>query len=400
MHLITTIPGGWNPNDEGVFYVEQKPGDILFLSAADTELYTMNKVYSARHNHIETIPSFRLANLTYFKQELTVDTYLDEVVANAKIVVLKLLGGISYFSYLCEAIIECAAENDVQVIFLPGDAKPDLELMKMSSVDLKIVDHLWKLLLAGGIKNTEAAMDSMFKLLDSSSIEISAPEFLPEYFFMNSKKEVLKEIPSKEDSSTSLICSYRSYFQSDNLDPIIQLMTTLKDQGIHAYAFFAQSYRDPQLENQLLKGIGENMPNVIINTTGFSIQSFNDASDGIFDRLNIPVLQAIVASCNKETWKEGMFGLTPTDIAMQVTLPEVDSKIITSVISFKESTGKSELTDSEVVQYIPHKEGIKAIADHVESWCKVQSLPNDQKKLHLFYQIIQARIVDWQMELD
>lgn len=383
MHLIATIPGGWNPNDEGVFYIEQEPGDILFLSAADTELYAMNKVYASRHEEDDTIPSLRLANLTYFKQELTVDTYLDEVVSKAKVVVLKLLGGISYFSYLCESILECAKENDIQVIFLPGDAKPDLELMQLSTVDLKTVDHLWKLLLAGGMENTAAVMDSMMNLLKGKPIDIQAPESLPEYFFMNSAKETLKVIPTNKDRPWSLICSYRGYYQSDNLEPISELIKALDKQGIDAYVFFAQGYRDPQLENQLMKGIGENMPNVIINTTGFSIQSFNDSSEGIFDRLNIPVLQAIVASCNQETWQEGMFGLTPTDIAMQVTLPEVDGKIITSIISFKESTGKSELTDSEVVEYIPHPEGIQAVADHVQSWCKIQSLDNEQKRIAL-----------------
>ena len=192
MHLIATIPGGWNPNDEGVFYIEQEPGDLLFLSAADTELYAMNKVYTTRHAENNDIPSLRLANLTYFKQELTVDTYVDEVVSKAKIVVLKLLGGVSYFTYLCEAIIECAEENDIQVIFLPGDAKPDLELMQLSTVDLKTVDHLWKLLLSGGMENTASVLDSMMKLLDGTPIDIQLPESLPEYFFMNSSKELLR----------------------------------------------------------------------------------------------------------------------------------------------------------------------------------------------------------------
>ncbi len=91
MHLIATIPGGWNPNDEGVFYVQQKPGDVLFLSAADTDLYILNKVYKKLYAENKELPSLRLANLTYFKQELTVDTYIEEVVSKAKVVVLKLL---------------------------------------------------------------------------------------------------------------------------------------------------------------------------------------------------------------------------------------------------------------------------------------------------------------------
>ena len=96
MHLIATIPGGWNPNDDGVFYIEQSPGDILFLSAADTDLYSVHKAYTYLTETEDELPSLRMANLTYFKQELTIDTYIDEVVSKAKVVVLKLLGGTSY----------------------------------------------------------------------------------------------------------------------------------------------------------------------------------------------------------------------------------------------------------------------------------------------------------------
>jgi cobaltochelatase CobN len=119
MHLISTIPGGWNPNDEGVFYIQQEPGDIVFLSAADTELFSVNEVYKILHAENSELPSLRLANLTYFKQELTIDTYIDEVISEAKVVVLKLLGGKSYFSYLVDAIIEFAEENEITLFFHP-----------------------------------------------------------------------------------------------------------------------------------------------------------------------------------------------------------------------------------------------------------------------------------------
>ena len=164
MHLISTIPGGWNPNDEGVFYVQQKPGDILFLSAADTDLYILNKVYTDLYLEDNSIPSLRLANLTYFKQELTIDTYIEEVVSQAKVVVLKLLGGTAYFSYLCEAISDYAEENDIQLIFMPGDDKPDLELMQLSTLPLNEVDSIWKYLMAGGSDNTEEALKKILTI--------------------------------------------------------------------------------------------------------------------------------------------------------------------------------------------------------------------------------------------
>ena len=73
------------------------------------------KVYKKLYAENNNLPSLRLANLTYFKQELTIDTYIEEVVSKAKVVVLKLLGGTAYFSYLCEAISDYAEENDIHL---------------------------------------------------------------------------------------------------------------------------------------------------------------------------------------------------------------------------------------------------------------------------------------------
>lgn len=382
MHLIATIPGGWNPNDDGVFYIEQEPGDIVFLSAADTELYAVNKAYAKWHNEDSSIPSLRMANLTYFKQELTIDTYIEEVISKAKLVVLKLLGGVSYFSYLCEAVTECAEEHGIQVVFLPGDAKPDLELMQRSTVDLQLADQFWKLLLAGGTQNTFNAVGNMLDVVNGKQVEIQTPEALPDQFFMNRSKEWSTEVLVSE-KPWCLILSYRSYYLSDNLASLEALMEELSDNGIESSVFFAQGYRDPQLEPLLLQSFGDNPPSVIINTTGFSIQKFASNQKGLFDQLNVPVLQAIVASSNRETWESGLFGLTSIDIAMQVTLPEVDGKIISSVISFKESGGKDALTDSEIVSYVPHAEGIMDVVAQAKGWMRLQQLHNDEKKIAL-----------------
>ena len=34
-----------------------------------------------------------------------------------------------------------------------------------------------------------------------------------------------------------------------------------------------------------------------------------------------------MGSCNRESWLAGNFGLPPTDIAMNIALPEVDGKL-------------------------------------------------------------------------
>ena len=76
------------------------------------------------------LPSLRCSNLLHFKQELTIDTYVDTVVSKAKLVVLRLLGGEGYYPHLFESVRLKCLERNIPALFLPGHADPDLELMR------------------------------------------------------------------------------------------------------------------------------------------------------------------------------------------------------------------------------------------------------------------------------
>ncbi|MDO6813971.1 cobaltochelatase subunit CobN [Tenacibaculum soleae] len=386
MHLISTIPGGWNPNDEGVFYIDQSPGDIVFLSSADSDLFMMNNAYKLVHNSVENAPSFRFANLSYFKQELTIDTYIDEVISSAKIVVLKLLGGKAYYNYLCEAVTDCCEENNIQLVFLPGDNKPDLELMQSSNIPLKDVDLIWKYIQSGGIENCKSALQLINNRISDSKVTPNAIKTIPDLFLYHPKEGIYTTLKPKSTQKKAIIFGYRSYYLSNNLAPIHSLISALETQGISAVVLMAAGYREYDIQQQifdLLKQHHLKYPQVIINTTGFSVQGFHDTTQSLFDVFNVPVIQAIMGSCNHESWLEGNFGLPPTDIAMNIALPEVDGKIISKVISFKESIEKDTLTDSEVVSYAPHIEGCQFVAKMAKAWINLQNKNNSEKKIAL-----------------
>ena len=386
MHLISTIPGGWNPNDEGVFYIDQSPGDIVFLSSADSDLFMMNNAYKLIHNTVDNAPSFRFANLSYFKQELTIDTYVDEVISSAKIVVLKLLGGKAYYNYLCEAVTECCEENNIQLVFLPGDNKPDLELMQSSNIPLQEVDLIWKYIQAGGLENCQASLQLISNKITDTTVIPNAIKTIPDLFLYHPKEGIYHTSSPKENKKQAIIFGYRSYYLSNNLAPIHSIIDALKVQGISAITLMAAGYREHDIQQQifdLLKTHHIENPQVIINTTGFSVQGFHDTTQSLFDVFNVPVIQAIMGSCNRESWLEGSFGLPPTDIAMNIALPEVDGKIISKVISFKESTEKDALTDSEVVSYVPHIEGCEFVAQMAKGWIHLQQQYNSTKKIAL-----------------
>ncbi len=90
MHRIAAIPGGWNPDNQGVIFVEQNKASIILLTAADTDIQTLAGAIS----HLpDQFPSLRIVNLLQLQQQLSIDTYADQVLVHAKVIILRLLGG-------------------------------------------------------------------------------------------------------------------------------------------------------------------------------------------------------------------------------------------------------------------------------------------------------------------
>src|SRR5262245_47802652 len=89
MHLLAAKPGAITDGSEAVD-LGQTPGDIVIMSAADTELACLAQARAALP---ADAPSLRLANLLFLAHNLSVDKYLDDVVRHARLVVVRLLGG-------------------------------------------------------------------------------------------------------------------------------------------------------------------------------------------------------------------------------------------------------------------------------------------------------------------
>lgn len=392
MHLIPTIPGGWNPNEDGVFHIQQTKGEVVFLSAADTEIHSLNKAYGELSEEATSLPSLRIANLLYLKQELTIDTYVDEVLKHAKLIICRLLGGRNYYPYLVEAIRNCCREHHIPVLFLPGYDAPDVELLTISTVDAGMGDRIWKYLCAGGKQNHLQCLKYLFHSFFNLPFEYKVPQSIPDLFFFHPQKGIITEAEQQEICNNQrpnvLLLVYQTHYLADNLEPVYYLWEQLEHHNINVQIVFANHLRDRLTVERLYELVTnkeQRQLNVIINTTSFSIRSLSDDAieDFIFSRIDAPVIQAIFASCTKEIWQANLFGLTPTDVAMNIALPEMDGRIITRAVSFKSSMGKNTLTDSDSLKYSTHTEGCDFAVAFTKRWIALQQKANAEKKVAL-----------------
>jgi cobaltochelatase CobN len=154
MHILASqtrrIDDGGDAVDLG-----QSPADILFLSAADTEL---GSFAAARKQLGARTASLRLANLMALSHPYSVDLYAEQTMRGSKLVILRILGGVEYWRYGLERFEEEARSAGVDLIVLPGDDKWDEELTARSTRSTEEVHRFWRYCVEGGAENYANAL--------------------------------------------------------------------------------------------------------------------------------------------------------------------------------------------------------------------------------------------------
>ena len=176
MHRLAATPGGWDPQAEGVIFIEQTPAPLVVLTAADTDIQTLAAATALLPNDF---PSVRVANLLQLQQQLTIDTYADSVLAQAKVIVLRVLGGRAYWSYGLEVVRDIVQQTGATLFVLPGDDRPDPDLMSHSTVPLIAANQLWRYFIEGGSANLSNALKLAANLGLALDFAIADPQVVP-----------------------------------------------------------------------------------------------------------------------------------------------------------------------------------------------------------------------------
>ena len=338
MHLLQTQPGLISDGDEPIDLI-QSPGDLLVLSAADTDL----SVLSAGLADIsaEGFPTCRLCSWLQLKHPFSVDAYLQRMAGAAQKIAVRLLGGKAYWAYGVEQLQILAKETDLQVFFLPGDDKDDPETFDLND-DSEQARRLWTYLAQGGLSNAAAFWQAL-----------AGRDALP-------AKPVLEvgEFAKHEAPDPIGVIFYRAHFLAGNTAPIAAVCETLKARGHGVVALYVSSLKDPRVAaivREKLSGVC-----AIIATTGFSVSKpGKDFAVEAFAGLNVPIIQGIHAACTKADWQDSPRGLGPRDVAMNVALPEVDGRILGAPISFKSVGQHDPRTDCYVSSYEAYQPGVE-----------------------------------------
>src|SRR6266853_5897920 len=148
MHLLATMPGTIADGSTAVD-LAQSPGDIVVLSSADTDIALLAAAQQRRRAQDASAPRLRLAPILRLGHNFSVDLYM-ETLSRARLVVAQLLGGSAYWPYGVERLVETCRTHGIPLALVPGDDKPDLELVELSTLAPDSTRRLWRYLAEGG----------------------------------------------------------------------------------------------------------------------------------------------------------------------------------------------------------------------------------------------------------
>src|SRR5262249_51792874 len=82
-----------------------------------------------------------------------------------------------------------------------------------------------------------------------------------------------------------------------------------------------------------------------------------------------------------ETWRAGSRGLGPSDLAMNVALPEIDGRVLSRAVSFKAPLGRDPETEADLVGYRPVADRIAFVADLARNWARLRAKPAGERRV-------------------
>ena len=381
MHLLQARPGTAADETEAVD-LGQTPGDIVFLSAADTELASLA---GARTGFGDDFPSVRLANLMQLAHPMSVDLYADSVVAHAKIVIARVLGGAGYWPYGVEQLVETCAASSIPLALLPGDDQPDPEFAALGTVSAEATHRLWQYCVHGGQANARSLLACAADLIGHPA-EWLEPAPLPRAGIWQPGNAAcgLPDVASRwvEGAPAAAIVFYRAHVQADNVAPIDALVHALHERGVNALPLYVSSLKDPVSADLVAQMLTDADIDLVLNATGFAVSTPGAERRATpFDACGRPVLQVVLAGGDEESWASGTQGLSARDIAMNVALPEVDGRIISRAVSFKAEARFDALTQCSVVRYAPRPDRVAFTADLARAWIDLARAPAGERRI-------------------
>jgi len=366
MHLlareIRTVDEDATAEDLG-----QTPADVVVLSFSDADLGALASAWQT----MDPPPALRLASLARLRHPMSVDLYIEQVVSQARCLVVRLLGGLDYWRYGAEELAALCRSRGIAFALLPGDGSGDPRLTEMSTVAPQALARMDACFRHGGPDNARRLLALADHLAGKGADEGGEAEPVPQYG--------AHELDREDDKPLAAIVFYRSHLLSGDTAPVDALRAASRARGMRTGTLYVASLKTPECAAFAAETLRSWRPAVVLNATGFSARCDDDGSP--LDAAGVPVLQVVLAGSSREAWLASSRGLSQADLAMQVVLPELDGRLLTGAVSFKTQDEPVPGLEFTRTVHRPDPEGVALAADRAAGWARLAGTPRERRRL-------------------
>jgi cobaltochelatase CobN len=336
-----------------------QPVRIALLSTSDTDLL------SARSSG---------ANYAWANPSRSSDEALHELVADASIVVVRLLGS----PHDLWPGLEQVRDRGIPVVVLGGEQEPNAELMELSSTPVGVAAQAHRYLAEGGPHNLAQLHAFLSDTILLTGFGFEEPEQIPYWGWAERDRVANADLPRIG------VLYYRAHETSGNNHFAHALADAIDATGeMVGLPIFAGSLRSaPDDLFAALGGLDALVVTVLAAGGSTPAAASAGGADEAWDvarmaALDIPILQGLCLTSSRADWEASDDGVTPLDSASQIAIPEFDGRIITAPFSFKE------IDDQGLPHYVVDPERVARVAAIAVNHARLRRLPNAQKKLAL-----------------
>ncbi|OAM88908.1 hypothetical protein AW736_15455 [Termitidicoccus mucosus] len=371
---------------------------IILLSHAETDLLALDR---ARARLPAGFPAVAGHSLNPIQEEDELAALLAPALLPRSVLIARIHGKLSGVPGLA-GLARAARRpgSPFLLIAISGVEDADPALADASTCAPSVAATVAAYLMAGGVANMANALRYVAHHCLGAEPDFAPPAAMPAHGLYHPDLLVTTrdEWLAHRDAARplALVVFYRAHVLAGNLDFVDCIIRALGARGLDAVAVFTTSLRDCDPGGMpaalALPGVS---PDIIINTVSYPLARPDAGDNGDaatpatgaaapiphselriphsqnpFVRLDAPVLQAIACGAPRDSWAASARGLSPTETAVNVALPEFDGRIITVSVSFKENH-----------RYVPDGERIARVAGLAARLVALRRKPAREKRV-------------------
>src|SRR5260370_1128646 len=285
----------------------------------------------------------RLVHLRDLRHPMSVDLWIEQVAVRAKVILVRLIGGLDWWRYGVEQLSAIARSHGIRLALLPGEDRDDPRLAEASTLPPGELDRLLRFFREGGRENLRALLRRLGRYagagLDLAHLDLAEPTPLPRLagYLPDAGAIDIERLGASLAPGRPVVplIFFRALLLAGDTDALDALCEALSARGLAPAPLSLTSLKGRAAAAFVRDALVRLRPAVVVTTTAFAASG--DGGDPTpLDDADVPVLQAVIASTRCAAWRESSRGLGAADLAMHVVLPELDGRVLAGASAVKE----------------------------------------------------------------